>query len=114
MITDRLQSNVALYVPTTIHVDQQADTMKYVRLVQLKFDGWFGGTTTTETLGGYMSSEGKHVEEKIYIVRSCCTTTQLEDLFPDVVALGDWLCRELDQESITGEVNNTMFFMNGS
>lgn len=114
MITLKLQSNVALYVPTTIHVDQQADTMKYVSMVQLRFGGWFGGTTTTEALGGYMSSEEKHIGEKVYIVRSYCTTTQLEEYFPDVVALGDRLCQELDQESITGEINGTMFFMDGS
>jgi len=114
MIFSELRSNIACYVPTTIHVDQEADTTKYVSLVQIKFGGWFGGTTTQEAFGGYISSEGEHVCEKIYIVRSYCTTEQLEAHFTDVVELGDWLCRELDQESITGEINGKMFFMNGS
>ena len=113
MVSSRLHSNVAIYVPTTKHVDQAVDTTKYVSLVQTKFGAWFGGTTTQEAFGGYISSKGDHISEKVYIVRSYCTTTQLEAHFLDVVELGDWLCRELDQESITGEINGKMFFMNG-
>ncbi len=109
----KLNSRVAIYVPTTIHVNQPADNSKYVSLVQTKFGNWFGGTTTLEAFGGYMSSENEHIGESVYIVRSYCTTAQLEEHFPDVVALGDWLCQELDQESISGEINGTMFLMNG-
>ena len=53
------------------------------------------------------------VDEKVYEVKSFCSTERLIEQFPNVVALGDQLCRELDQESIAGEVNNKMFFMNG-
>lgn len=114
MVIVKLQSNVALYVPTTIHKDQVTDTTRYVSLVQTKFAGWFGGTTTQNAFGGYMSSDGEHIGETVYIVRSYCTTAQLEEHYLDVVALGEQLCQELDQESITGEINGQMFFMDGS
>lgn len=114
MVCLKLNSKIAIYVPTTIHVNQPADTSKYVSLVQTKLGSWFGGTTTQEAFGGYISSENEHIGELVYIVRSYCTTAQLEEHFLDVVALGDWLCQELDQESITGELNDTMFLMDGS
>lgn len=109
-----LNSKIAIYVPTTIHVNQPVDTSEYVSLVQAKLGRWFGGTTTLEAFGGYMSSENEHIGEPIYIVRSYCTTEQLEEHFSDVVALGEWLREELDQESITGELNDAIFFMDGT
>lgn len=114
MITGILRSRIAIYVPTTIHINQPADTTKYVRLTQAQFSGWFGAQTTTECSGGYTTFMGEGINEKIYKVESFCNTEQLVDHFPDVIALGDQLCRELDQESIAGEVNNKMFFMDGA
>ena len=49
-----------------------------------------------------------------YVVRSHCTTEQLENHFLDVVGLWERLRKELDQESITGEKNGEMFFIEGS
>lgn len=114
MISSWLHSYVALYVPTTVHLSQPTDTMKYVQLVQVRFCSWFGGATTQQVTGDYESNDGGCVHETIYIVRSYCTTEQLENHFLDVVELGERLRQELDQESITGEKNGEMFFMEGS
>lgn len=112
MIKLTLQSYVALYVPTTVHLNQPTDTMQYVQCVQVKFCNWFGGATTQQVTGDYMpDGDSECVHETIYIVRSFCTTAQLEEHFLSVVELGEWLCHELDQESITCERNGKMFFI---
>lgn len=112
MITSFLQSCVALYVPTTIHLNQPTDTMQYVQCVQVKFCNWFGGATTQQVTGDYTpDGDSECVHETIYIVRSYCTTEQLEKYFLNVVELGKWLCHELDQEIVTGEKNGKMFFV---
>ena len=97
MMTGVLQSYVALYVPTTIHVNQPSDTTEHVRLVQIKFSGWFGAETTTERFGGYIASTGEMVDEKVYEVKSFCSTEQLVEQFP-IVSLED----PLDEEDWDG------------
>lgn len=114
MLALTLRSSVVIYVPSTIHRDQPTDNSQYVSLVEHELGRWFGGTTTTEGRGGYIASTDEHISEKVYIIKAFCTTAQLEKHYPDVAALCDQLCQELDQESIAIEINGIMYFLDGS
>ena len=95
---------VAVYVPTTINANVPASkkmVKSIVRRVMVKMVDLYGGCTVTTAMGGYKSSLGQIIQEKIYIVRSSAAKVNKQDVFS--IALG--VCKKMNQECVGAEIN---------
>ena len=106
-----LRSNVGVVVPGTTCVNVPADTSLWVKKVAGDFCEWFGGATVSEDQGYYRATDNQLVSESVFIVWAFCTTEQLTEYSPQVIALAEWLCLELQQESIAVIINGAMSFI---
>jgi len=106
-----LDCKVAIYVPSTNEVDKPTDNTEHVKDVIKRLSLMFGGATASNAVGGWVTSYGETVIERINIVYSFCTTTQLNDHIEDVIAICEQLKRDMKQEAVTLEVNGQVKFI---
>ena len=109
-ITDRLDRNnrLAIFIPTTLDVDQQADTTPYVRRALDFLAERFGGATSREAEGVWNSHSAGLVGETVYIVNTFASRGALTEHLDAVVAFVKTLKAELRQEAMALEVNDTL------
>lgn len=108
----RLSAKIAIYVPSTINVDQTADNSKQVDRVLRSLSVWFGGATASDAVGAWVSdTTGATVTEKIKYCFSYCTTDLLNKHIDDVLNLCTALKNEMGQEAISLEINNELYFI---
>ena len=72
-----LNNRVAIYVPSTMNVDQTINNNGYKLRTLRQLSEMFGGATTTPAVGGWVSASGALVVEHVDIVYSFCTSEQL-------------------------------------
>jgi len=106
-----LDCRVAIYVPSTNEVDKPTDNAEQVKDVIKRLSIMFGGATASNAVGGWVTSMGETVIERINIVYSFCTTTQLNDHIEDVIGICEQLKRDMKQEAVTLEVNGQVKFI---
>lgn len=106
-----LSSNVKIYVPSTIDVDQETDNQAMVEHVETVLAGYFGGATAMQALGSWLAQNGKLVFEKVTVVQSYCTEEQLNSHIEDVVNLALYVKKEMSQEAVSLEVNNKLYLV---
>lgn len=103
---------MAIYVPSTIDVDQTTDNSKQVDRVLRSLSMWFGGATASDAVGAWVSdTTGNTVTEKIKYCFSYCTTDLLNKHIDDVLNLCTALKNEMGQEAISLEINNELYFI---
>lgn len=107
----KLSSSVRIYVPSTIDVDKDFDNAAYVdsamRLLSMKF----GGATSSQALGSWVSSSGQLVKEHVTIVFAYAEQVQLNK---HIEAIHDFCVQmklKLGQEAIALEVNNELYLV---
>jgi len=105
-----LKEVVKIYVPSTYNVDQKIDNYKFVEGIESGLSNLFGGSTTIEANGAYLSNNGFLVTEKINIVYAFCENLDNEKI-DSVLTLCEWLKKEMKQECISLEVNNELYFV---
>lgn len=106
-----LDSKIAIYVPSTVNVNESCNNSAMVRRVLSKLSELFGGATATPAIGGWMSSEAGLVTEKITIVYSFCKAEQFGEHFDEVLGLCEAIKREMSQEAVTLEYNGQIKFV---
>jgi hypothetical protein len=106
-----LSSHVRVYVPTTVDVDQVADTSDQVDDIKRCLAEWFGGATAYSALGSWVTGAGSLVEEKVTIVEAFCTEEQLSDHITDVLNQARHLKQALRQEAIAIEIQHRLYFI---
>lgn len=107
-----LHNKVCIYVPSTVNVDQKVDNKKYIDFVNKELCLLFGGATMNNVIGSWFSDDlQKVVTEDITIIYSNCTDKQLQSNLHKVVKLCKKLCKDMEQECISLEVNNVLYFI---
>lgn len=112
-LADRLgRTNVvSLYIPTTIDVNTQVDTMPYVERTLAFLGKLFGGATTTQARGVWNSADAGLVGEDIHIVRSYATQTDLDSNLQKIMDYVEGLKQELRQEAMAVEINHKLMLI---
>lgn len=104
-------SQIGVYIPTTIAVDQQADTSLQVDKTMTFMGKVFGGATHEEVRGVWNSGETGLVTENIHLIRSFCTQTVLDERMGSVIDFVETLKQELQQEAMAIEVNQKLMLI---
>lgn len=106
-----LDSKVAIYVPSTININEETDNRKQVLNVIRRLSEMFGGATASDAVGGWVSQTGEVIVEKVKVVYSFCTTDQLKDRIDDILAICKDIKNEMKQEAVTLEINGQVKFI---
>lgn len=100
-----------VYVPSTVNVTEQADNREQVNKVMRDLSEMFGGATSTEAVGCWLTEDGRQVMERITKVYSFTTSAKAAEMFERVINLCEWLKREMKQEAISLEYNGQLKFI---
>ena len=105
-----LDHNVKIYVPSTIDVNKKIDNSSYVKQALELFSDLFGGATSYDAKGAWLSKKGLVVED-VKIVESYATKEALEKGLNKVLRYAEKLKRELKQEAVSVEYDNKLYFI---
>jgi hypothetical protein len=108
-----LSHKIAIYIPSTIHGNLPAPSAlvsKRVTQAKMKFAKLFGGFTAYKAQGGWVSPVQGLVEEDVMIVQAFSNDAGLASV-PAVKALAQEIAREMTQESVSVEVDGTLYFI---
>jgi hypothetical protein len=106
-----LSSNVKIYVPSTVNVNQSVDNAVIIDKILSELSGMFGGATKFDAIGCWQSQQAGLVKEKITICQSYCNEEQLKGNIERVIEICENLKSEMSQEAISLEVNNKLYFV---
>lgn len=101
----------AVYVPSTMNVNEEYDNSEEVKRVIGELSDMFGGATATPAMGGWRCANGDVVVENVTIVYAFCTSEQAREHAADVVGIAQRICREYSQEAVTVEYNGQVKFI---
>ena len=104
-------NQIGVYIPTTIAVDQKANTSEYVEKTLSFMGKLFGGATYEKVQGVWNSQEAGLVQEDIHLVRSYCSQPVLDKHMGEVVDYVETLKQELQQEAMALEVNQKLMLI---
>jgi hypothetical protein len=106
-----MTNQIGIYIPTTVAVDQLADTSTHVQKTLAFMGRIFGGATHEQVHGVWNSSEAGLVTENIHLVRSFCSQTTLDGQMGTVIDYVEALKKELQQEAMAIEVNQKLMLI---
>lgn len=107
----KLSSKITVYVPSTIDINKEVDTSKYVSATAKMLSTFFGGATSTEALGYWVSDTMGLVKEKSTMVFAYCNDNDLNANIEAVVNWCETMKAELKQDAIALEINGEMYFI---
>jgi hypothetical protein len=107
----RLDSRVAIYVPSTTDTDHATDNRQQVEEVAAKLSAMFGGATATEARGYWVSQSAGLVGEAVTIVYSNAAAEDIERHGAEIVAICHKIKREMKQEAVSLEINGELFLV---
>ncbi|MGN7942192.1 MULTISPECIES: DUF3574 domain-containing protein [Bacillaceae] len=105
-----LEDVVKIYVPSTYDIDQPIDNTPYVNKTLETFSKMFGGATSIEGTGAWVSDNEELIKEKVTIVYSFVEKLDKKKV-NEVVAYAKSLKEEMKQSSVSLEVNGKMYFI---
>lgn len=105
-----LSDRVAIYVPSTIDVNKSIDSSLYVERVADSLATLFGGCTSMNVDGYYMSDRVGLVGEKVTIVYSYVESIN-NDVIASLLDICESLKLELNQECISLEMQGKLYFI---
>ena len=108
----KLNSKVAIYIPSTINVNQTVNNSEQVKKACVFLSGLFGGCTAVNGSGCWVSDTTGLVTEDVKIIYSFCSRLQLMKSKKSIFNYCRELCREMSQEAISLEINNQLYFVN--
>jgi hypothetical protein len=106
-----LESNVKIYIPGTIDINIASDNSEYVNKTLLLLSNYFGGSASYQALGCWNSVNSGLIKENITICESYCKESELKKHIEDLIVYCENLKKELNQENISLEVNNKLYFV---
>ena len=107
----KLSSKITVYIPSTVNINQKIDNKKYVDEAASLLSSLFGGATSCETLGYWMSPSAGLVKEHTTMVYAYCNDTDLQEHAEEVIDFCENLKKELSQDSVALEINGEMYFI---
>lgn len=106
-----LSSSVRVYVPSTVETDVAADTSEVLARVQELLSTSFGGATTFEAVGCWVSPSAGLVKESVKVVQSHTDSATLAEKIDSVIELCEAFKAELSQEAVALEVNGKLYLI---
>jgi len=106
-----LSSNVKIYVPSTIDVDKSIENSYQVKHSLIFLTNQFGGATSFEALGCWLTQGGSMIRERVTICQSFCSEENLLKNIDNVHEFCLNLKKGMNQEAISLEVNNVLYFI---
>ena len=106
-----LDHNVKLYIPSTDHVSEHTDNSRYIREALELFSTLFGGATSYDAMGSWVSNERGLVVEAVKIVESYATKEQVTAGIAKVIAYAEKIKHEMNQEAVSLEYDNKLYFI---
>lgn len=107
----KLSSKITVYIPSTCDINQTADTKKYIDACAVLLSESFGGATSCEALGYWVSPTAGLVKERSTMVFAYCSDTDLQNNIEKVVNFCETMKTELKQDAIAMELNGEMYFV---
>lgn len=107
----QLDSKIAVYVPSTQNVSSACDNSMMVKKVLSQMCTLFGGASSNDVMGGWISDDKGLIIEKVTIVYSYCTKQQAEENLAQVYKICQMVKKEMAQECVTLEYNNQVAFV---
>lgn len=107
----KLSSKITVYVPSTCDINQQADTKKYIDACAVLLSESFGGATSCEALGYWVSPSAGLVKEKSTMIFAYCSDEDLKNHIEKVIDFCEAMKKELNQDAIALEINGEMYFI---
>jgi hypothetical protein len=107
----KLDNNIRVYVPSTFDVDNKIDNKKQVNKTLKELSNLFGGSTSYNAIGTFISSKKKLIKEDVTICESYCTSKDFKKSINDVVDYCEKLKNEMKQEAVSLEINNELYFI---
>lgn len=105
-----LDHNIRLYIPTTINISEKADTATYLDKALHLFSRLFGGSTSYDAKGSWVSNQNL-VIESVQIVESYATKEQVARGLEEVIRFAHKIKTELKQEAVSLEYDNKLYFI---
>lgn len=104
---------IAVIIPSTANINESApeETInKWIKSAKIRFAELFGGFTSTNAVGGWVSPIHGLVEESVTIVSSFTDDIGLTRL-GEVKAFASRLAEALSQEAVAVEVDHSLQFV---
>ena len=106
-----LSSRMTIYIPSTVNINQEIDNTQHVEEAAAMLAGFFGGATSTDAAGYWLSNSAGLVREKSTMIFAYCSEADLEKHIDHVVEYCEKLKAELKQDAIALELNGKMYFI---
>ena len=106
-----LSHSFKIYVPGTVDVNKVFDASGEISAALAFLSGLFGGATSYDARGAWVSKSSGLVLENVCICVCFCSWRQKIVHRAAVVAYCRDLCRRLNQECISLEIDGRLFFI---
>lgn len=106
-----LNHAVALFVPSTMDVNQHTDNSTQVQAALSFLGNLFGGATSSNAEGAWRSEESGLVTEQVTIVRTFVSKKALDSHLDDVLSFASDLKRDMKQEAVAISVDNQLILV---
>ena len=107
----KLSQKITVYIPATINIDQEIDNTEYVNRAATLLSECFGGATSCQAIGYWVSPEAGLVKENTIQVFAYAADEDLKKHLDKVVNFCMEIKEELKQDAVALELNNEMFFI---
>ena len=107
-----MNHKIGIIIPSTVNVNEAASpeiVTKWVKCAKTRFAELFGGFTSHNAMGGWMSAQGL-VEEPVTVVASFTDDHGLKRL-GEVKSFAAKMGRALGQEAVAVEVDHSLQFV---
>lgn len=103
-----LNHAVAIFVPSTMDVNQTTDNAAQVQATLAFLGNLFGGATSSDAEGVWRSEDSGLVTEQVTIVRTFVAKKALDQHIDDVIGFAADLKKEMKQEAIAVDIDNQL------
>ena len=107
----KLTSKVTVYVPATVNINEVINNTEYVKRAATLLSECFGGATSTDALGYWVSPTAGLVKENTTMVFAYAADADLKKNLDKVIDFCEVLKEEMKQDSIALELNGEMHFI---
>ena len=105
-----LKHQCQIFVPSTLEAVETVDSTEFVKFVETELSMLFGGYTSYQSNGGWVSAEHGLIKEGVTVV-----TANFETLTSDavnaIVDIAKKLCKDMSQECVSVVVDGQLYFV---
>ena len=106
-----LKSKITVYIPATVNINETIDNTEFVNRAATLLSECFGGATSTEALGYWVSDTAGLVKENTTMVFAYAGEDDLKKNLDRVIDFCQSLKEEMKQDAVALELNGEMYFI---